>query len=1155
MSTSDEPIDNFDPDSSPPQSGPMPGQEDISLLGLDGSLSSIRSVSLILQALIPLIISLILLLAGRRLYRFTTTVSVGLTFAIFTWSVCVNLENGQTIGGWTGEVAAMTVWSVMIGAGLIGAIIGYQYTWWGAHVTGRLCLGANSGVAFAFSILVFKSGLLIHHPAGQWSLVAASAIMGVLAVLCDHVIGPLLSVSLCGSFLFLLGVDLFNTQGNGGVGAGLRLLLDHNPDHQVIMNPYTPMKSTTTLIIVSWVIAVLSFGFQYVFYKMPFGPLPPAGEEDEEEGLGTESKGKESFSQGSSDDAKKDISRSDMGAHGTEQHHHTINISNPRTSTTASTGTTKTSVTHVDPHRVPGQHESSNLPYVSPRAGPVVSGEYGSAPALALSPTVYSRYRRTLDAEHKPPGRSPIQYSLNPNVNNFTNPRRVETVDEVTEAPTSVRGGDLTARSSLLTVGVASEKIGRSNSVSEEYMQAMMRLASGEGPDQKAKASEEQGTPGTGTIPAIGQKDLPPKADAALQDVQSSRLSPITESHLTAGHSSPEVGHSDLSSELRTSAAISSPNSVPTSGPISSPSKIDVTEVSERANRSESSSDAQDQLNIELNKIPRPLSKWPSCSSFGQILASASRESEDPEKDGEAPRAARARCPGISSAECPPYESNSARSLDLGAESQSGSCSVYSRYQGRNAQPVSSEQSSHTFDSHSRGSHELDASAMRRFSHRPLPLLPRGSERVNGMASPSPTGIQIRDTSSFKSTDSNGSSALGSFARVARESTVPTTPSWSANFLTDDRKEEVTLHGESSKKKLSIIVTKNPVQVDRAPMSSPTSQEAERDNCSDSAQNKAIPHTPTLGNMLLRVSEHAEKASHQPDNNPSVAPPTNHGYDVSREDDLEDGDGDTVGSETSKRSTVCMSTISAGHHTSADEGGQSSSGSEFDDEDKSQELYFQPGRFQQLDEAMSATREGTSKQDTSEPTSSTNKPWNPAIPFVGQPLAEVPWPQKRFTFQIPQPSGQEKEKRWTTTSSIYPPLVYESSAESPQPRRAYEGTGKEREIESSSSSESGTDRMAIRNEESIGTGTKRAMYRSASSHVDHQDEEDCHLDLDSNDSYLVGTDLDDPYESAADYSRSIRAPNHLTTSTNSAPVVGEGGYITADDDQSSQFHS
>jgi len=159
---------------------------------------------------------------------FTTTVSVGLSCALFTWALFVNLETGQSIGGWTGEVAALTVWSVMIGGGLIGSMIGYQATWWGAHVTGRLCLGANAGVGFAFSMLLFKAGLLIHSPAAQWALASVCAIFAVIAVLFDHVVGPLFAISLSGSFLFLLGVDLFSTAGIGGIASGLRFLMDHN---------------------------------------------------------------------------------------------------------------------------------------------------------------------------------------------------------------------------------------------------------------------------------------------------------------------------------------------------------------------------------------------------------------------------------------------------------------------------------------------------------------------------------------------------------------------------------------------------------------------------------------------------------------------------------------------------------------------------------------------------------------------------------------------------------------------------------------------------------------------------------------------------------------------------------------------------------------
>ncbi|OAV93331.1 hypothetical protein PTTG_08728 [Puccinia triticina 1-1 BBBD Race 1] len=1196
MSTTDETIENLDADSSPRQPGPVAGQAENGLLGLDGALPSIRSVSLILQALIPLLISLVLLLAGRRLYRFTTTVSVGFSCALFTWALFVNLEEGQSIGGWTGEVAALTVWSVMVGGGLIGAIIGYQSTWWGAHVTGRLCLGANSGVGFAFSVLLFKAGLLIHSPAGQWSLVSVCAIIGVLLVLCDHVIGPLFAISLCGSFLFLLGVDLFNTLGDGGVASGLRLLLDHNPDHQMIITPYNPSKSTAILIIVSWVIAVLSFGFQYAFYHTPFGPLPPIEERDEEERLGSEGKSKGSFSQGSSEDAKKEISGSEVNPQPTE-HYQTINIRNPRTSTGASIGT-KASATLVECNRVAGAHESSNLPYASPRAGPVVVGEYGSPPALALSPTVYSRYRRTLDAEHKPPGRSPIQYNIHSNLNPFNNPRRVETVDEVTETSTSVRGGDLTARSSMLTVGGAPEKKARSNSVSEEYLQAMMRLATGEVPENKAKDIEQkQLTPGTRSMPVSAQEDRSPKI-APVQDTPSPKLSPITESEtqVAVGHSSAKVGQSENSPVLVPAPEQATSSLVPISAPMSSSFATHESQLSPVHGQTEIppaegvkspiSADARDQPNIGPNKTSQPLSKWPSCSSFGQVLSTGSRGSGNPETEDRhsaAPRtAARARCPGISLAE---PDSNSRRSRELGLESRVGSVHSGS-HQARNGQSTSGEELAGTESGSSElassamkrllagtsesGSSELAASAMKRFSHRPLPLPPRGVERGDApgtlaVSSPSPSSNHLRDTGSLNSATSQASSALDSFARADRDSSVPTTPSWSGNILKDDRKEEVAYSsGASSRKKLSIIVTKSPVQVERGSLNSPSSQEAERDHYSDVSNpgaNSAVPHTPTMGNMLLRVAENTEKLRRQVENSNKESANNRQAVSsqTSREDD---GDGETVRSEASKRSTVCMS--SAYGHTSADEGGRSSSESEYGDDDEQSREYFNPSRFQQLDQAMGEwgqvvgqeARAGGRLEDGGSPSlqsiplpsreshtgpssytteSSSRTAMMGGTPFVGQPLAEVPWPQRRPNQPGEPNTPAANEKRWTSASSIFPPLAYESSAESPRPERASD----ERANGGHSSSDSGTDRIPLRRLRETTNGSvasfeedsraaRHGMFCSASSHVD-----DDYHDL-SSVSHVDETDAEDPYESAADYSRSLRASLN-------------GGYLTADD--------
>jgi hypothetical protein len=76
----------------------------------------------------------------------------------------------------------------------------------------------------------------------------------------------------------------------------------------------------------------MSFGLQYFFYDTPFGPVPPTEVHDEEERLGFGAgKSKESFSQGSSDDAKKEVIKPAVSSNPTEQHQ-TINISNPRAS-------------------------------------------------------------------------------------------------------------------------------------------------------------------------------------------------------------------------------------------------------------------------------------------------------------------------------------------------------------------------------------------------------------------------------------------------------------------------------------------------------------------------------------------------------------------------------------------------------------------------------------------------------------------------------------------------------------------------------------------------------------------------------------------------------------------------------------------------------
>ncbi|CAH7686464.1 hypothetical protein PPACK8108_LOCUS21113 [Phakopsora pachyrhizi] len=104
----------------------------------------------------------------------------------------------------------------MTGAGLLGCLLGFQPKLWGPHVTGRLCLGANSGLGLLFSILLLKSGLLIRLPAAYKPFMLVLLILGVIYVLHDHLLGPSLTIALEAAFPLFLGLDLFINKANRG---------------------------------------------------------------------------------------------------------------------------------------------------------------------------------------------------------------------------------------------------------------------------------------------------------------------------------------------------------------------------------------------------------------------------------------------------------------------------------------------------------------------------------------------------------------------------------------------------------------------------------------------------------------------------------------------------------------------------------------------------------------------------------------------------------------------------------------------------------------------------------------------------------------------------------------------------------------------------
>ncbi|KAG0152336.1 hypothetical protein CROQUDRAFT_102860 [Cronartium quercuum f. sp. fusiforme G11] len=549
------------------------------ILNHNGSLATLQSPSLIIQSFLPLVLSVIFLLGGRRLYRFSTSASLALSCAFFSWAIIVNVEPPQGLGASNSnpEVRALCVWSIMVATGLFGALIGFQSSWWGSSGTGLLALGANAGLSFSFSLLLLGDNLLIHSSPAIWILVTLIVILAILAVVRTEYVASLVACSLVGGFLFLVGVDLLINLGHEGLGRGICFLVDHNPDHREALDHYIPPKSTRVLIIISWLLTLCSIIFQSIFYQsLPFVPLeeydlnpfrkeglkdsvqdleggfPPIF--NDEKGVSdkecltitptTDPRGHDkSFAQSSSSSLNPSLVSNQLPYHHPHPSNSRVNCllvedfnpdpnsfstpgdpsrpelhslsQNPSQSNLVADAIRTSSVENFPQSSVNSSqisHEprssststshslglsaSSRLPLSPP-------GQVGKSPALSLAPTVYSRYRRTFDLGHepslseKPPSRIPSAYipghprrrsirsrpaytyiprDIPSSIAQSQQLRRVDTVEEVTEASTSIRDMDglPSARSSLITP----TDLVRAPSVSEEYLQAILRLGS-----------------------------------------------------------------------------------------------------------------------------------------------------------------------------------------------------------------------------------------------------------------------------------------------------------------------------------------------------------------------------------------------------------------------------------------------------------------------------------------------------------------------------------------------------------------------------------------------------------------------------------------------------------------------------------------------------
>ncbi|KAK9896378.1 hypothetical protein P389DRAFT_196470 [Cystobasidium minutum MCA 4210] len=220
---------------------------------------------------VSLLVGGVLCLCGRRAWRITCAIAVGLAFELIAAAVVFNAIGAN---GFKSSYSAtdnnLAAFAIILGAGIFGFGFSrllprkWYIGWW----LGWALLGPIAGMSIAMTVIMLGGGddMLFGSIVGRWILIAGLAIIGLIAVSSTKWTGATLACCIVGSWLLALGVDLIlNT--NLGVSAGLRKLLDYNALHQEALLPYSPSLSTRLLFGLSWVAALFFFIIQWYLYR------------------------------------------------------------------------------------------------------------------------------------------------------------------------------------------------------------------------------------------------------------------------------------------------------------------------------------------------------------------------------------------------------------------------------------------------------------------------------------------------------------------------------------------------------------------------------------------------------------------------------------------------------------------------------------------------------------------------------------------------------------------------------------------------------------------------------------------------------------------------------------------------------------------------
>ncbi|KAG9097890.1 hypothetical protein FRC06_007053, partial [Ceratobasidium sp. 370] len=186
----------------------------------------------IIWAIVAAVVGMPLGVAGVKLWRVTTALGAGLSFAFAMWAALVNTVSETGLGS-SQSMSDMLILLITGAAFLVGAIGG------AFRVAVFPAMGAScaiGGVSITTRIVILRPGLLVppglNHQLAFVNIVivAVGILCGGLSVIFKQRGSMIFATASIGSFLIALTTDLL-VNGQGGISRGLRSLFDMNDHH------------------------------------------------------------------------------------------------------------------------------------------------------------------------------------------------------------------------------------------------------------------------------------------------------------------------------------------------------------------------------------------------------------------------------------------------------------------------------------------------------------------------------------------------------------------------------------------------------------------------------------------------------------------------------------------------------------------------------------------------------------------------------------------------------------------------------------------------------------------------------------------------------------------------------------------------------------